>query len=238
MHATIEQLLAIRDREPVADGLRQHVDMCLLCWERLDKFVLARNELNRLPQHSPRRDYWPEVLARHKHGRQSLKLRRNLTRYSGFGLAASALLASVLFIYQTNDTGNDKVAETTPTVVLESTATPVISVAEDNGPTNDQLGSSPASVKPELDTLIARSARLEAVLHALPRRPRVIRAGTTDLITGLQEGVALIDYQLNFNTGDQPAQVSRQLWQQRVDLMNSLVNVRYAEMQHVAYSPN
>ena len=86
--------------------------------------------------------------------------------------------------------------------------------------------------------MIARSARLEAVLHALPRRPRVIRAGTTDLITGLQEGVALIDYQLNFNTGDQPAQVSRQLWQQRVDLMNSLVNVRYAEMQHVAYSPN
>ncbi|MBF8269750.1 MAG: hypothetical protein HW386_1459 [Gammaproteobacteria bacterium] len=231
MHATIEQLLAIRDREPVAAGLKQHVDTCLLCRERLDKFILARNELNRLPGQSPRRNYWPDILARHERGRQSRNYRRKLARYSGFGLAASTLLVSVLFIYQTNDADNG-------TVVLDSTAAPAKSVAEDNVPPDDQLASIAKSVEPELNTLIARSARLEAALHALPQRPHVARASTSDLITGLQDGVALIDYQLNFTAGNLPAQTSRQLWQQRVDLMNSLVNVRYAEAQQVAYTTN
>ena len=238
MHATIEQLLAIRDREPVAATLKQHVDLCLWCRERLDQFALARNQLNHLPEHSPWCDYWPDILARHEQARQSQQHRRKLARYGGLGLAASALLASILFVYQANDADHGKVTENTPVVVLNDTAAPAVIIAGENVPQSEQLAPDITSTEAELDTLIVHSARLEAVLHALPERPRVTRAGTSDLITELQDSVALLDYQLIVNTAELPEQASRQLWQQRVDLMNSLVNVRYAEAQQVAYTPN
>lgn len=228
MHATIEQLLAIRDGEPVAAAIKQHVNICMLCHERLDELTLAQDELFRLPVREPSRDHWPEILGRVEHDSRLAKRRRGIIRYAGLGLAASVLLAVLIFIYQSSGQKFNLPQQSLPEVAYENTASSV--PAGENNP--DDIS------EYSLDELITRSAQLEAVLRAMPRRPKVIRASTADLITGLQDGVALIDYQINFGADNMPASQSRRLWQQRVDLMNSLVNVRFAETQRVAYSPN
>jgi hypothetical protein len=239
MHATIEQLLTIRDREPVTTAVKQHADNCPTCGDRLSDLALTQRELQRLPAQSPPRDYWPDILSRLEHERRAAGRRRRLARYGGLGVAASMLLAAALFVYTAqNEPGS-------PGRLPDSAATPASGSPDRwdvaSNPVidaDDQAVAGPSAAVPDLETLIARSAQLEAILHALPERPRVIRAGTADLIIGLQDGVALIDYQLNVDAGDPLSPAALQLWQQRVDLMNSLVNVRYAEMQRVAYTPN
>lgn len=239
MHATIEQLLGLRDGEPVGAVVNQHVNLCMLCRERLDELILVQDELNRLPVQEPRGDYWPDILAQIAINKQTTKRRQHLVRYGGFGLAASAILATTLFIVQSIDQNGGDLPQQNLEVYVESEESETVEIVSGDGAIQIENTSRTASFTEfRIDELIARSALLEAALHAMPRRPRVIRASTTDLITGLQDGVALIDYQLNFNDSDPSSTQSRQLWQHRIDLMNSLVNVRYAETQHVAYTPN
>ena len=224
MHATIEQLLAVRDREPVSSAMKQHVDICLLCRETLEELVLARDELNRLPEQAPPRDFWQDIQARTEQKQQTLRLRQRLIRYGGLGLAASVLLAAAVYINAGNTDSNPDTSS--------------VSIADNNNTQSNKSLLDQTATGTDLNSLITRSAQLEAVLHALPQRPGIVKASTSDLITGLQDGVALVDYQLNLNASKLSPTQSRQLWQQRVDLMNSLVNVRYAESQRVAYSPN
>ena len=235
MHATIEQLLAVRDREPVAADINQHINVCQLCRETLNELTLVKDELNRLPVTEPPRDVWLDVLARAEQRRQSDKQRQRRFRYGAFGLAASVLLASVLFFNQ----GNEQIQKTIPSAVIGNTA----AINNDTVANNDSVQDNKAlpdqtGTSSDLKSLISRSAQLEAVLHELPQRSGIVKASTADLISGLQDGVALVDYRLNLNANKLSPDQSRQLWQQRVDLMNSLVNVRYAEAQRVAYSPN
>jgi len=78
-------------------------------------------------------------------------------------------------------------------------------------------------------TLMQRSQRLDAVLQVLPRRPQVERAGTSATIDELQNRIQMLDLQLSAATGEQHHDDARRLWNARVELMNSLVHVRYAE---------
>lgn len=239
MHATIEQLLTIRDREPVTALIKQHVDNCPLCRNRLDELALTRDELNRIPMQEPVQDYWLEINSQAEHRVRISRRRRKLLFYSGFGLAATVLLTTIIFISQVPGEGKHfNSSPDTGLAMKNGIISNVGTVTDVDSKGGNQRISDSSGTGPELDALIARSAQLEAALHALPQRPRVTRAGTTDLITGLQDGVALIDYQLNFKAADMSPSVSRTLWQQRVDLMNSLVTVRFAESQFRAYLPN
>ncbi len=101
----------------------------------------------------------------------------------------------------------------------------------DDGPAD--IVASPDNSLPQ--QLLARSQRLEQVLNALPQQ-RVMRAGTAWTITALEDRIALVDYRLTYadQLGLTPEQ-SRRLLQDRVDLMNSLVQVRYAQIQRVEF---
>jgi hypothetical protein len=81
-----------------------------------------------------------------------------------------------------------------------------------------------------IGTLITRSQRLEAILHTLPPRPNVERAGTSAAIDELQTRIQLVDSQLSdpIKSGLDRSQAQR-LWSARVELLDSLVHVRYAE---------
>ncbi|MDH3767600.1 MAG: hypothetical protein OES99_04015, partial [Gammaproteobacteria bacterium] len=61
----------------------------------------------------------------------------------------------------------------------------------------------------------------------------VMNAGTAGTIAGLQDGIAVIDYGLSRN-GELSQSQSEQLWRQRVGLMNTLVQVRGAQLQQVS----
>jgi hypothetical protein len=79
-----------------------------------------------------------------------------------------------------------------------------------------------------IQSLVSRSQRLEAVLNTLPPRPTVERAATSAAIDDLQTRIQILDQQLSAAANDDRYRTQR-LWSARVELMNSLVYVRYAE---------
>ena len=82
---------------------------------------------------------------------------------------------------------------------------------------------------PTLEELRGRSQRLEAVLAAIQSQPRVTSARSAGAIAELEDGIALVDYQLSqVDAADLDAVTRRALWRKRVELMESLVTVRYA----------
>ncbi|HWP94521.1 MAG TPA: hypothetical protein VNL72_02125 [Gammaproteobacteria bacterium] len=86
--------------------------------------------------------------------------------------------------------------------------------------------------EPSLDSLKRESTRLETWLAALGEGPRVVRADTAGAIAQLQDSIAFIDYRLADaeRAGLSEAEI-RQLWQRRVELMQSLLTVRYSQRQ-------
>lgn len=88
---------------------------------------------------------------------------------------------------------------------------------------------SPSQVtEDQLASLIAQSHTLETTLQQLPARRRVERAGTAATIDGLEERIQWLDYYLSYaSDGLDETQASR-LWEERVQLMDTLVKVRYA----------
>ena len=95
MHASIEQLLSLRDGDAVDNGLQQHVHSCALCLERLDELIAIRDELRRMPVKGPQHEHWPEILEAAGMSKASTGAKRH-TWYAGVGLAASVLLVSVV----------------------------------------------------------------------------------------------------------------------------------------------
>ena len=80
--------------------------------------------------------------------------------------------------------------------------------------------------------LIVESARLERVLAGLPP-PRPVVVGTTaGTVVGLEDRIAYVDAQLSYAAARDLAPPYRKaLWGERVELMNALVQVRFAQSQ-------
>jgi hypothetical protein len=85
----------------------------------------------------------------------------------------------------------------------------------------------------DIEQLRAQSVALEQLLAALPERPTVMRAETALPIDTLEAQVQWLDHQLSAGDDASPGD-ERQLWRERVEVMNSLVRLRYAEVQRVA----
>jgi hypothetical protein len=91
-------------------------------------------------------------------------------------------------------------------------------------------GAQTAAERDSLSALMDRSQRLDAVLQVLPPRPQVERAGTSATIDELQNRIQLLDLQLSASSkAELPQGDAQRLWSARVELMNSLVQVRYAQ---------
>lgn len=86
----------------------------------------------------------------------------------------------------------------------------------------------------DVDELRARSVALEQALAVLPERPAIARAGTTLPIDTLEAQVQWLDHRLSSGDGIGSPADEEQLWRERVEVMNSLVRLRYAEAQQVA----
>lgn len=230
MHATVEQLLDLRDRKPVAADTLLHLRGCETCRRQLDQLMTLRQALCNLPAQAPGQDLWSSIQARLEAARmeKSAPLRRSRT---GIAMAASVLLMVSLGLLTLFHFNQATVLRAPPPAVA-GTERPSIDAVSVPAADPDSLQGTDA----RLAELMDHSVLLEAALRALPERPGVMRASTAETIMGLEDGVALIDYQLNQEARQPSASNSRLLWQRRVDLLNSLVNVRYAEVQPVAYT--
>lgn len=94
----------------------------------------------------------------------------------------------------------------------------------------------PTNRQEPLETLVAQSRQLDELLRHLPERPRVERVALAATLDAIEQRIQWLDAQLSYapETGLNDEQ-ARRLWRERVDLMDSLVKVRYAEGQPLSF---
>ena len=185
----------------------------MICGLTADERGALQRGLNELPQTMPPRAVWQRV--REQAEAEGLLQRpmsqRPATWYSGLGLAAAVVLA-VIILPKVGDTPLPD-------------ATTVPQVATDASPV--ELNA--------VQALMAESRQLESDLRSLPEEPRVMRVATAATLSELEDRIAAIDYQLN----DPSVQMTRDekeiFWRERVRLMKSLVQLRYAQAQRAAF---
>ena len=74
------------------------------------------------------------------------------------------------------------------------------------------------------------------MLAAYSDAPRLTRASTALTVADLEERIQWVDYRLNLRAEDGlDSEQAQKLWRERVELLNSLVAVRYAEARTLAF---
>jgi len=170
--------------------------------------------LRRLPRHAPPRGAWREIRGRAEREGLVRRPRRPVRRDLEW-LAAGAVAATVVF------------------ALLDL---PLSGTSPGEKPVSvDEAGfaATPAENDASLGSLMARSRLLEEALRAAPETPRVMRASTASTIATLEDRIAMIDQQLSFPERPLSEAEARALWRERVQLMDSLVQLRYAQARRV-----
>lgn len=178
-----------------------------------DEHYVLQRDLNELPDTMPPRIVWERI--RDQAQAEGLITRpvsaRPSTWYAGIGLAAAAALVFVLAPGK-----------------FETSITDFPTVPANEEPTNSSAVSG-------LNALMVQSRQLESDLRALPDEPLVMRASTAVTLSGLEDRIAAIDYQLNDSDVQMTPDEQEIFWRERVRLMKSLVQLRYAQAQRTAF---
>ena len=200
MHASLEQLISLRDEEPVSVSVQEHVRGCGFCARTLNELAAVRDGLGQCADPLPPPGAWAEIVAKAEgRGARALRVRRWLP---AAGVALVASVAGAILMLNTHQ---------------------LLTVPE------QQVVTPPAS----LGELMAQSRYLErAVLEVGNNADQMpVSAGTASTVASLEDRIALVDYEINDTSGPKPDDTRlAQLWRQRVDLLQSLAAVRYAQV--------
>jgi hypothetical protein len=82
---------------------------------------------------------------------------------------------------------------------------------------------------------MVQSRQIERDLRSLPGQPSLVRASTAATIADLEDRIAAIDYWLNHPQVRVSSVQTEIYWRERVRLMNSLLNLRRAQAQRMAF---
>jgi hypothetical protein len=208
MHPGIRELLTLRDGAPVAARVAEHVKACQQCGAEIVRLKELRAQLRQLPGFAPPQGAWAAI-------EQTLSNPQPVTTRAR-GMRAALLIAGVL------------VATLLSALLWQS--------RQDRPSTNHpSINADFGSVRAQsLPSLVARSQRLESLLRGLPR-PALEQAATSAAIDELQARIQVLDVQLSgAEDSDLDRGQAQQLWATRVQLLDSLVGLRYAE--HAAHS--
>ena len=203
MHASIEQLIGLRDEEPVAAEVQQHVRGCAQCAAALNGLLAARECVQSLADPLPPADAWQRIVAASE---RSARRRRWLPAAAGMAVAATVVgIVVYLGPHATHP------ADTTLAAASQSVGQPA-----------------------DINQLMAQSRYLERAVYQLGGQSddTAMSAGTASTIAALEDRIALIDYEIGTasRAPETPAGSHvKELWQQRVDLLQSLAAVRYAQ---------
>ena len=205
MHASIDHLLSLRDGQPVDAATAAHVEQCQRCAAELRKLREMQLKLQSLPPLDPPASFAEiqRVMAR------PVAQPRRLVSPRLVAAVAFVALTTIFFVALRDETAPRPMAEhetqppEQPTDVVEHARVP---------------------------ELMAQSQHLEDLLQRLPERPRVERVSTAAMIDTIEDRIQWLDFQLSDapDSGLNEEQTQR-LWRERVELMDSLVKVRYAE---------
>jgi hypothetical protein len=167
MHASVIELLSLRDGEPVAGEAARHVAGCPHCTSELERVTALRARLRSLPEMSTQQedddDLWQRIeSSQERHPGASQSPNRYLALAAGFVWAAVAL---VWFL-----------------------------VARQDSP--ESPAAAQGIEQPALDALVVQSQQLESYLQQLPR-PRVEQAATAATVDALEGRIQWLDYALS-----------------------------------------
>jgi len=220
MHASFDELLKQRDDRPGDAALVAHVRSCAECGEQLAQLQSRIDLLRRLPGHGPAPDRWSEIQAALAAPPMAASPAKPRPSWWVPAASAAAVVIAVLVTLQPHGSTSPGPEGGIDQPTAAATGTSVVPAAS----SADQAG------------LIEESQRLEHLLAAFSEAPRVTRAGTALTVADLEDRIQWVDYRLNLGAeaGLDPNQ-ARRLWRERVDLLNSLVAVRYAESRTMAF---
>lgn len=161
-------------------------------------------KLRELPELTPPPGVWERVLETQRARAAARRFRRRAAA------AAAAVVAAGVFGYFVN-------------AALEEPAPTLVAAVS---------GMDASPEVPSYASLVAESARLERLLTELPPQRPLLVGSTGGAIVGLEDRIAFVDTQLSYAAAQDLAPLYREaLWSERVELMNALVVVRYAQVQ-------
>jgi len=164
----------------------------------------------------PPREVWQRIEAQARAERLFQPRIDARTRwFAGAGIAAAVTLAVL-------NLPVDSVAPDTGVAEFSATPDPSVAAANQATPTG-------------LSTLMVQSRQLERDLRSLPAQPSLVRAGTAATIAEIEDRIAAIDYRLNDSQLRLSPLEQEIYWRERVRLMNSLLNLRRAQAQQMAF---
>ncbi len=120
-------------------------------------------------------------------------------------------------------------------VVLNIPMTPGIEPGPQSFETEPPLTAVDAGTPTNLSTLMVQSRQIERELRALPGQPSLVRADTAATIVQIEDRIAAIDYRLNHPESRLSPMEREIFWRQRVRLMSSLLDLRRAQAQRMAF---
>jgi hypothetical protein len=208
MHASIDHLLSLRDGQPVDAATAAHVEQCLRCSAELRKLREMQLELQSLPPLDAPSSFSEIQRAMARPVAQP----RRVVSPRLVAAATFVALTTIFFVALRDETASRRMAQ------------------DDTPPAPAQEQSTDSVERARVPELVAQSQRLEDLLQRLPERPRVERVSTAAMIDTIEDRIQWLDFQLSDapDSGLNEEQTQR-LWRERVELMDSLVKVRYAE---------
>ena len=186
----------------------------MICALTAGEHAALQQGLRQLTDTMPPRAVWDRIReqAEAEGLLQQLTNTRRRNWFMGVGMAAAAALAVLMLPVLL-----DPPAETFPVVPAEM-------------PSNTNV-----TQLTTLQTLMVQSRQLESDLRSLPSAPSVMRTGTMATISNLEDRIAAIDFQLNDPAVQMSPEDRELFWRGRVRLMNSLLQLRYAQAQRAAF---
>jgi hypothetical protein len=185
----------------------------MICGLTADERNVLLGGLQELTDTMPPRIVWERIVRQASaEGLIRASTPRRSTWFGGFAIAAAVVLA----VFALPKTGQFGMPDTLSSVPPVNVANELVSVTP-------------------LQALMVQSRQLESDLRALPEEPRVMRASTVATISDLENAVAAIDFQLNDSGVQMTPEETELFWRERVRLMKTLVQLRYAQAQRTAF---
>ena len=192
------------------------------CGLTVDEHACLRQQLDRLPDTPPPRAVWNRIQEQAQaEGLLNRSAFNERTRwFAGSGIAAAVVLAvlNLPFGQSVDNPGAGSVA---------------------GGPTGPEEFSTVPDFDPgqvrfdPINALMVQSRLLEQDLRSMPEQPELARAETLATIDELQNRIAAIDYRLSDPDAALTVEEQEMYWQERVRLLDSLLQLRYAQSQRV-----
>ncbi len=205
MHPSTEQLLAHADGADLR--VSDHLHHCMQCRAALDAVSRTREGLRALPQLDAPEAAWSRIRTA-----LDAPVERS-PRWRSASMVAVAASAAALAIFLVMQMGIESPPESPPALIATS-----------------------PQDEPSLADLMKQSRELDMLLQDLPSRPRVERVAMAATLDTIEERIQWLDFQLSYTAAEELSETQSQtLWRERVELMNSLVTVRYAQSGRASF---